>query len=658
LALTTTGFRKKIILYTLAVILPCVVLVAVTYRMVRQEQELAHKSAAEESSRLAGEIGQALLMRLENMKLQEVDALATGEGSASAREYANQEIVLIAEVKDGRIILPWDRDSRIEEAEQALAQALFTARKRSGEEEEFIRKNYSRAAVLYRRCRDTSEDPIQKGYAAVCLARVLNKADRTAEALSQYRNILDLPPTLLDEYGIPLLLYAVKPLMKDPGGPGDVSEKLKVLLNGENWLSPAAILFVQGAVQEMMAQKMEDSIEAQVELLQEQAQESQRFYEAAADLQQRFPGLGLMSDRRGTQQETSALWVSFDRQHWLVGLAPEALESSALCIVISGPAILDSIKQEFSHTEGRAVEFDWTSGDLSEGESLGPSLRSLGIRFSPSFISSLVEQRSPQRTLYGLLVLLVLSLTFFGGYLLWRDVRRELRLAEMRSQFVSSVSHELKTPLTAIRMFAETLRMGRSKDPKVQQEYLDTIVNESQRLTRLLNNVLDFSKIEQGERQYHMQPAALAEVIQAAARTMAYPLSQQGFQLHVQIEPNLPDIRMDRDALEQAVLNLLSNAMKYSGDSRDIDLRLTRNDRSAIIQVIDRGLGIAQAEKGRIFDKYYRIHTGESVQSAGTGLGLALVSHIVASHGGRIEVESEPGKGSTFSIHMPFEEMS
>jgi signal transduction histidine kinase len=446
--------------------------------------------------------------------------------------------------------------------------------------------------------------------------------------------------------------------MKDPGGPGDVYEKLKVLLNGENWLSPAAILFVQGAVQEMMAQIMDDSIGAQVELLQEQVQERQRFYEAAADLQQRFPGLGLLSDRRGTQQENSALWVPFDRQRWLVGLAPEALESVAFCIVIAGPTILDSIKQEFSHTEGRAVEFDWTSGDLSEGESLGPSLRGLGIRFSPDFISSLIEQRSPQRTLYGLLVLLVLSLTFFGGYLLWRDVRRELRLAEMRSQFVSSVSHELKTPLTAIRMFAETMRMGRTQDPQVQEEYLDTIVNESQRLTRLLNNVLDFSKIEQGERQYHMQPCPLSEVVEAAARTMAYPLSQQGFRLHVHIEPGLPDVRMDRDAMEQAVLNLLSNAMKYSDESRDIDLRLTRSDGSALLQVVDRGLGIAPEEQGRIFEKYYRIRSGVSERSAGTGLGLALVSHIVTAHGGRIEVESAPGKGSTFSIHMPFGDMS
>jgi len=243
----------------------------------------------------------------------------------------------------------------------------------------------------------------------------------------------------------------------------------------------------------------------------------------------------------------------------------------------------------------------------------------------------------------------------FGAYLLWRDVRRDLQMAELRSQFVSSVSHELKTPLTAIRMFAETLRLGRSKNQKTQRDYLDTIVNESQRLTRLLNNVLDFSKIEQGKRIYRPALASLADIIQAAARTMEYPLSQQGFRLHVQADEGLPQVRVDRDAIEQAILNLLHNAMKYSGESREIELRLQRKDSYALIQVVDRGVGIDPQEKKRIFEKFYRIPSEENKRLPGTGLGLAIVSHIVKAHGGHIEVESALGQGSTFSIYLPFE---
>jgi signal transduction histidine kinase len=232
-------------------------------------------------------------------------------------------------------------------------------------------------------------------------------------------------------------------------------------------------------------------------------------------------------------------------------------------------------------------------------------------------------------------------------------VRREVLLAEMRSQFVSSVSHELKTPLTAIRMFAETLRLGRAKDTATQMEYLDTIVNESERLTRLLNNVLDFSKIEQGKRTYHPCPASLPEIVRTTARAMEYPLKQQGFVLDVRIDESLPQIRVDRDAIEQAVLNLLSNAMKYSGESRWIELRLRREDDYAIIQVIDKGVGIDPKDQERIFDKFYRVPTRDNQSLPGTGLGLSLVAHIAKAHGGSVRVESAPGEGSAFSIFLP-----
>jgi signal transduction histidine kinase len=228
-------------------------------------------------------------------------------------------------------------------------------------------------------------------------------------------------------------------------------------------------------------------------------------------------------------------------------------------------------------------------------------------------------------------------------------------MADLRSQFVSSVSHELKTPLTAIRMFAETLRLGRAKDPATQMEYLDTIVNESERLTRLLNNVLDFSKIEQGKRIYHPAPASLAEIVRTAARAMEYPLKQQGFALDVRIDESLPQIHVDRDSIEQAVLNLLSNAMKYSGESRTIGLSVRREDDYALIQVIDKGVGIDPKDQTRIFEKFYRVPTRENQSLPGTGLGLALVAHIAKAHDGSVRVESAPGEGSTFSILLPLE---
>jgi signal transduction histidine kinase len=217
---------------------------------------------------------------------------------------------------------------------------------------------------------------------------------------------------------------------------------------------------------------------------------------------------------------------------------------------------------------------------------------------------------------------------------------------------VASVSHELKTPLTAIRMFAETMRLGRTP-PERTADYLDTIVRESERLTRLLNNVLDFSKVEQGRRNYQLTPQPLAPIVRSAIRTAKYPLEQDAFELHLAIDDDRVQARCDADALEQAILNLLSNAMKYSGTSRFIEVRLAATPRDAAIVVTDRGIGIPAAEQPRIFEKFYRGAGDQHQRVAGTGLGLTLVQHTVRAHGGSIAVESRPGEGSTFRILLP-----
>jgi signal transduction histidine kinase len=205
-------------------------------------------------------------------------------------------------------------------------------------------------------------------------------------------------------------------------------------------------------------------------------------------------------------------------------------------------------------------------------------------------------------------------------------------------------------------MFAETLQMGRPADPESRGAYLDTIVNESERLTRLLNNVLEFSRIEQGRKVYRRgEPQALGEIVRSSARAMRYPLEQSRFALRVEVDDDVPSARVDRDAIEQAILNLLTNAMKYSGESREIELRLARLDGEAVIEVTDEGVGIEPGEHERIFERFYRIENGEDGGAPGTGLGLTLVRHIAEGHDGRVTVRSRPGQGSTFSLFIPLE---
>jgi len=652
---SSRGHRKQILLFLLAVILPSLVLVVFTLRMISQERELAQKRAVDERRRLASEVGQHLLVRLEKVILQESRAASNWTRLSAQRGYVNPEVVLIGLVEGDRLLLPWEENKMSEEFRQLLNSSNFSRKIRNAEKEEFAKKDFLRASELYRQTMKTAQEPVQRGYARLLLARALAKAGRKKEALSHYHHILNLPSGVTDEYGIPLSLYAGGLVLDAGVEHGEVLECIRTELGAKRWLSPAELYMLQEVAEKLIKSAPEESIKDTAKDYQRMINANIRKLEQALELQGDFQKIAFAARQRDQGKRDEPLWISYGEIPWLISLAPPLAGSKPLLFVVNTQDIHASLRRDIGFSETFPGEFHFVADERSGGESLGPNFRGLKIAFAESEDTALSKQWSFQRSFYLLTLLLVLSLTLFGAYLLWRDVRRDVRMAEMRSQFVSSVSHELKTPLTAIRMFAETLRLGRSKNLKTQAEYLDTIVSESQRLTRLLNNVLDFSKIEQGKRIYRLEPTSLSEIIQAAARAMKYPLSQKGFELKVHVEEGLPAVRVDQDALEQAILNLVNNAMKYSGESHEIDLRLQRKDDQALIQVTDRGVGIDPREQKRVFEKFYRVSMPENERIVGTGLGLTLVSHIVKAHGGNIEVESAPGKGSTFSICLPLE---
>ena len=652
---SSRGHRKQILLFLLAVILPSLVLVVFTLRMISQERELAQKRAVDERRRLASEVGQHLLVRLEKVILQESRAASNWTRLSAQRGYVNPEVVLIGLVEGDRLLLPWEENKMSEEFRQLLNSSNFSRKIRNAEKEEFAKKDFLRASELYRQTMKTAQEPVQRGYARLLLARALAKAGRKKEALSHYHHILNLPSGVTDEYGIPLSLYAGGLVLDAGVEHGEVLECIRTELGAKRWLSPAELYMLQEVAEKLIKSAPEESIKDTAKDYQRMINANIRKLEQALELQGDFQKIAFAARQRDQGKRDEPLWISYGEIPWLISLAPPLAGSKPLLFVVNTQDIHASLRRDIGFSETFPGEFHFVADERSGGESLGPNFRGLKIAFAESEDTALSKQWSFQRSFYLLTLLLVLILTLFGAYLLWRDVRRDVRMAEMRSQFVSSVSHELKTPLTAIRMFAETLRLGRSKNLKTQAEYLDTIVSESQRLTRLLNNVLDFSKIEQGKRIYRLEPTSLSEIIQAAARAMKYPLSQKGFELKVHVEEGLPAVRVDQDALEQAILNLVNNAMKYSGESHEIDLRLQRKDDQALIQVTDRGVGIDPREQKRVFEKFYRVSMPENERIVGTGLGLTLVSHIVKALGGNIEVESVPGKGSTFSICLPLE---
>ncbi len=250
-----------------------------------------------------------------------------------------------------------------------------------------------------------------------------------------------------------------------------------------------------------------------------------------------------------------------------------------------------------------------------------------------------------------------LATALLGGLMLaLRTASREMKLSEMKNDFVSNVSHELRTPLASIRVFGEFLRLGRVDNPEKVREYGDYIENESRRLTQLINNILDFASIESGRKTYRFERCDVREVVCQTLKTFEVRLRQDGFNIVVEgADTPLPPARIDAGAIAQSLSNLLDNAVKYSKDRKDIQVFLRRDGDLIVISVQDHGVGIPRDEQQKIFDRFHRIGTGLVHDVKGSGLGLSIVRHIVEAHGGKVTVESRPGEGSVFSIHLPIE---
>jgi signal transduction histidine kinase len=267
----------------------------------------------------------------------------------------------------------------------------------------------------------------------------------------------------------------------------------------------------------------------------------------------------------------------------------------------------------------------------------GTTLAAIGERFARiSFLS-----------------LAALSLVLAGGIALtYRNVTKEMALARLKSDFVSNVSHELRTPLSLIRLYAETLEMGRLTSPEKYQEYYQIIRKESERLTALINNILDFSRIEAGRKEYDFRETDMSELVHNTLDSYRYQLEQSGFQFQEKID-EVPPMRVDREAMARSLLNLVNNALKYSQDRKYIGVNLYRDNGSVKLEVVDQGIGIPHQEQQKIFEKFYRVGDPLVHNTKGSGLGLSLVRHIVQAHGGEVAVDSTPGQGSKFTIVLP-----
>jgi len=276
-----------------------------------------------------------------------------------------------------------------------------------------------------------------------------------------------------------------------------------------------------------------------------------------------------------------------------------------------------------------------------------------GLVLAMKLRGTTIEAIGQQFARTSFITLAALSLILASG-LAWtyRNVSKEMALARLKSDFVSNVSHELRTPLSLIRLYAETLEMGRLTNPQKYQEYYQIIRKESERLTALINNILDFSRIEAGRKEYDFRETDLGALVRNTLDSYRYQIEQNGFVYEEKID-DVPPLRVDREAMARSLLNLVNNALKYSQDRKFVAVNLYRDNGAVKLEVVDHGIGIPAEEQQKIFEKFYRVGDPLVHNTKGSGLGLSLVRHIVQAHGGDILVDSTPGSGSKFTISLP-----
>ncbi len=367
---------------------------------------------------------------------------------------------------------------------------------------------------------------------------------------------------------------------------------------------------------------------------------------------------GALFSIEGVPQNRVALaGIQFDSEYLKDTFFPAVLDYMADCPTNkvasendqNRPAMV--LREKHEH-EPIAYSSNWDGGSPEVERPLEAGFPNLvlGIKYRGTTIAAIGAHF--RRISY--LVLGGLSLLMGGGiFLSYRSLNKELAVAKLKSDFVSNVSHELRTPLSLIRLYAETLELGRINNPSKYEEYYRIIRKESERLTALINNILDFSRIEAGKKEYEFRETNLSELVRTTLDSYRYQIEQNGFAFEQNIADDLPPVKVDREAIARSLLNLVNNAVKYSAKDKFLAVNMYRVNGSVKLEVVDRGIGIPRAEQGKIFEKFYRACDPLVHNTKGSGLGLSLVQHVVEAHGGHVWVESAPGQGSKFTIDLP-----
>lgn len=656
---------KLIVIFFLTVIVLGSLLVYLSVQNISNFKELTEKKISEEERNLAGQYTIDFQRELEKLVLTFED-LAPKDSMINILRFKKLDTVpMIKQIlkinKNGAFLWPHFSDAnstiKIERPTFPYLEKIKIA-----EHAEFADKNYLKAEDRYISALKGARNKSDSAYVFNAISRLYLKMGQTEKAFKSYALILSKFGHTTNSSGFPYAYYSVNQLLKIPES--EKNEALKKLLGSFlSSLSEGSIvlnystadLLVQ--ISEWTEQQEKDAnilqIEALVEHVLEQLSLIDNYKQPIAEL--------LIG---GSVNSTEIFFGGYVVLKPLSGSTDELLlfnksimEPNGFVVTIE--PLFDSVKQQlFSDlttfeyhlalVKNKGQHHLSTNG-LINYSVFSPYFNDYRLKIVPKNTQIVEDYVFKRKIIFGIGFLLVLGVMAIGLNLLVQDLKRKKQMERLRADFVSNVTHELKTPLTSIHMFAESILIGRTRSGPGLQKYANIIVKESNKLQRMINNILDFSRKENNKLVYQLKETDLSDLVHTTMDEMNYWLEISNFKVVLEIEQALL-AKVEPEGVKQALSNLISNAIKYSQTNRKLIVRLFKKENRVLIEVEDFGIGIPREKLNLIFEKFYRVNSVENESASGTGLGLTVTRDIIEAQNGELLVSSTLGKGSKFTI--------